>query len=161
MVSEQRYWIVAFVTQNVEFIFDECCQTSVDTVHSNGLQQSAVSAYSKLEADSAVAVVQDLSHTVSSSCDVTQAAAAAAARTGPTVDGGRELSLSDGFTRREDRHRSGNLSIVSEESSPKSSFQGSLLLWNLHFDPFPFLGGWWIKRRPGLRLIYRGLSCTG
>ena len=99
----------------------------MDTVYSNGLQQSAVSAYSKLEADSAVAVVQDLSHTVSSSCDVTQAAAAAA-RTGPTVDGGRELSLSDGFTRREDRHRSGNLSIVSEESSPKSTFHGSLLL---------------------------------
>jgi len=30
-----------------------------------------------------------------------------------------------------------------------------------HLDPFPFLGGCWIKRRPGLRLICRWPSYTG
>jgi len=32
---------------------------------------------------------------------------------------------------------------------------------NEPLDPFPFLGGCWIQRRPGLRLIYRWPSYTG
>ena len=32
---------------------------------------------------------------------------------------------------------------------------------NEPLDPFPYLGGCWIKRRPGLRLIYRWPSYTG
>ena len=96
----------------------------MDGVISNGLQPS-VSTPVRLEADSAVAAVPDMTNTEGSqsSCEVTPAA-----RTGPTVDSAREVSVSDGLTRREDRHHSGNLSTVSEESGPKSLYQGSFFV---------------------------------
>ena len=101
----------------------------MDAVTVNGLQHSAVSTSSQLEADGAVAEVADMVSSTQPSCELTQPATAAPARTVSTADTGRELSLSDGLMRREDRHRSGNLAAVSEESGPKSSsYQGSVLL---------------------------------
>ena len=96
---------------------DDCFQASVDAVITDS-QLPSVSASSQLEADSAMPLLPDTVG-LQSSCEVIQTA-----RTVPTVD----LSVSDGLARRKERHRSGNLSIVSEESGPKSLYPGSFLV---------------------------------
>jgi len=78
----------------------------------------------QLEVDSAGAQISDSENAATASCDVTPAA-----KTQPTGDSAKEVSVTDGAGKREARSHSGsgNLSIVSEDSGLKYFSQGSFL----------------------------------
>jgi len=78
----------------------------------------------QLEVDFAGAQISDSENAATASCDVTPAA-----KTQPTGDSAKEVSVTDGAGKREARSHSGsgNLSIVSEDSGLKYFSQGSFL----------------------------------
>ena len=92
----------------------------------------------RLEADStAGTLVSDTDSAVTSVCEKSQSSKTLSTTDTvkemslPTVDSAKEVSITDGAARREAHPRTGNLSIVSEESGLKSSSHGGLLCSSL------------------------------
>jgi len=90
---------------------------SADAVTSSELHHVQSLSSLQLEADCASSLVPLTENSVNSSAEL-------AAKPLPTVDGAKEMSVTDG----RGKPRSGNLSIVSEESGLKSLPQGCLFI---------------------------------